>query len=131
MAQLESRDSNPEHWCTPEILRVKGLIALSGERDEAAAADLFSKSGALARKQGALAWELRAAMNLGQLWVTQSRASDALGLLEPLYGRFTEGFETVDLIAASRLIEELTSLASSRQRSVRRPPLSRTLPERA
>jgi hypothetical protein len=131
MVQLESRDSNPEHWCTPEILRVKGLIALSGERDEAAAADFFSKSGALARKQGALAWELRAAMNLGQLWAAQSRERDALDLLEPLYGRFTEGFETVDLIAASRLIDELTSLASSRQRSVRRPPLSRTLPERA
>jgi hypothetical protein len=131
MVQLESRDSNPEHWCTPEILRVKGLIALSGERDEAAAADFFSKSGALARKQGALAWELRAAMNLGQLWAAQSRERDALDLLEPLYGRFTEGFETVDLIAARRLIDEFTSLASSRQRSVRRPPLSRTLPERA
>jgi len=131
MAQLESRDRNAEHWCTPEILRVKGLIALSGERDEAAAADFFSRSGALARKQGALAWELRAAINLGKLWATQSRERDALDLLEPLYGRFTEGFETVDLIAASRLIDELTSLASSRQRSVRRPPLSRTLPERA
>jgi hypothetical protein len=47
----------------------------------------------LARKQGALAWELRAAMNLGKLWATQSRERDALDLLEPLYGRFTEGFE--------------------------------------
>jgi predicted ATPase/DNA-binding winged helix-turn-helix (wHTH) protein len=107
MAQLESRDSNPEHWCTPEILRVKGLIALSGERDEAAAADFFSKSGALARKQGALAWELRAAINLGQLWATQRRERDALDLLEPLYGRFTEGFETADLIAARRLLDDL------------------------
>jgi predicted ATPase len=70
-------------------------------------------------------------MNLGQLWAAQSRERDALDLLEPLYGRFTEGFETVDLIAARRLIDEFTSLASSRQRSVRRPPLSRTLPERA
>ena len=114
MAQLESRDRNPEHWCTPEILRVKGLIALSGERDEAAAADFFSRSGALARKQGALAWELRAAMNLGKLWATQSREGDALDLLEPLYGRFTEGFETIDLIAARRLIDELRSSASAR-----------------
>jgi predicted ATPase len=107
MAQLESRDSNPEHWCTSEILRVKGLLALSGERDEAAAADFFSKSGALARKQGALAWQLRAATNLGQLWATQRRERDALDLLEPLYGRFTEGFETVDLIAARRLLDDL------------------------
>jgi predicted ATPase/DNA-binding winged helix-turn-helix (wHTH) protein len=126
MAQLESRDRNAEHWCTPEILRVKGLIALSGERDEAAAADFFSRSGALARKQGALAWELRTAMNLGQLWAAQHRERDALDLLEPLYGRFTEGFETTDLIAARRLIDELRSPASSP-----RSPLSRTLPERA
>jgi predicted ATPase/DNA-binding winged helix-turn-helix (wHTH) protein len=111
MAQLESRDRNPEHWCTPEILRVKGLIALSGERDEAAAADFFSRSGALARKQGALAWELRAAMNLGKLWATQCRERDALDLLEPLYGRFTEGFETVDLIAARRLLDDFRSSA--------------------
>ncbi len=133
MAQLESRDRNAEHWCTPEILRVKGLIALSGEHDQAAAADFFSRSGALARKQSALAWELRAAMNLCKLWATQSREGDALDLLEPLYGRFTEGFETADLIAARRLIDELRSTASSRQRpgAVRRPPLSRTLPERA
>ena len=129
MAQLESRDSNPEHWCIPEILRVKGLIALSG--DEAAAADFFSRSGALARKQGALAWELRAAMNLGKLWAAQGRESDALDLLEPLYGRFTEGFETTDLIAARRLIDGLRSPAGSRQCSVRQPPLSWTLPERA
>jgi predicted ATPase len=114
MAQLEGRDSNAEHWCTSEILRVKGLIALSGERDEAAAADFFSRSGALARKQGALAWELRAAMNLSRLWATQSRERDALNLLEPLYGRFTEGFETADLTAARRLIDELRSSARTR-----------------
>jgi predicted ATPase/DNA-binding winged helix-turn-helix (wHTH) protein len=115
MAQLESRDRSPENWCTPEILRVKGLIALSGERDEAAAADFFSKSRALARKQSALAWELRAAMNLGKLWATQSREGDALDLLEPLYGRFTEGFETADLIAARRLLDDLRSSAGTRK----------------
>jgi hypothetical protein len=45
MAQLESRDRNPEHWRTPEILRVKGLIASSSACDQAAAADFFSRSG--------------------------------------------------------------------------------------
>src|SRR5260370_10043624 len=44
MAQLESRDSNPAHWCTPEILRVKCLIAPPGQRDEAAAAHFLSKT---------------------------------------------------------------------------------------
>jgi predicted ATPase/DNA-binding winged helix-turn-helix (wHTH) protein len=114
MAQLESRDRSPEHWCTPEVLRVKGLIALSGVRHQAAAADFFSRSGALARKQGALAWELRVAMNLGKLWATQSRERDALDLLEPLYGRFTEGFETADLIAARRLLDDFRSSADTR-----------------
>ena len=110
MAQIESRDRNKEHWCTAEILRVKGLLALSGKRGQAAAADLFSSAAALARKQGALAWELRAAMNLSKLWVDQGRERKALGLLEPLYSRFTEGFETVDLIAALRLLDELRQL---------------------
>jgi predicted ATPase/DNA-binding winged helix-turn-helix (wHTH) protein len=110
MAQIESRDRNKEHWCTAEILRVKGLLALSGKRGQAAAADLFSSAAALARKQGALAWELRAAMNLSKLWVDQGREREALGLLEPLYSRFTEGFETVDLIAARRLLDELRQL---------------------
>lgn len=114
MAQLESRDHNPEHWCTPEVLRVKGLIALSSARDQAAAADYFSRSGALARKQGALAWELRAAMNLGKLWATQGRERDALDLLEPLCGRFTEGFGTADLIAARRLLDDFRSSAGTR-----------------
>jgi predicted ATPase len=127
MAQLESRDRNPEHWCTPEILRVKGLIALSGERDEAAAADFFSRSGALARKQGALAWELRTAMNLGKLWAAQSRERDALDLVAPLYGRFTEGFETADLIAARRLLDDLGSSADRQKRrrlTAQRPPVA-------
>jgi predicted ATPase len=85
----------------------------------------------LACKQGALAWELRAAMNLAKLWAAQSRERDALDLLEPLYGRFTEGFETADLIVARRLIDELRSPARSHRRSIRPVALSRTLPERA
>ena len=60
MAQLASRDRNREHWCTAEVLRVKGLLALS-DHDADAAATLFLQSTKLARKQGALAWELRAA----------------------------------------------------------------------
>ncbi len=114
MAQLESRDPNAEHWCTPEILRVKGLIALSSARDQAAAVDYFSRSAALARKQGALSWELRAAMNLGKLWAAQGRERDALDLLEPLYGTFTEGFETADLIAARRLLDDFRSSVGNR-----------------
>jgi predicted ATPase len=53
-------------------------------------------------------------MSLGKLWGTHSRERDALNLLQPLYGAFTEGFETADLIAARRLIDGLRSSASIR-----------------
>lgn len=106
MAQLAIRDRNREHWCMAEVLRVKGLLALSdGHAD--AAATLFLQSAELARKQGALAWELRAAMNLARLKGSQGRQRKAFELLEGVYNRFTEGFETVDLLAARSLLDEL------------------------
>jgi predicted ATPase len=107
MAQLANRDRNREHWCTAEVLRVQGLLALSGDHDPDAAATLFLQSAALARKQGALAWELRAAMNLARLRANQGRQREAIELLEAVYNRFTEGFETVDLLAARSLLREL------------------------
>jgi predicted ATPase len=107
MAQLASRDRNREHWCTAEVLRVQGLLALSGDHDPDAAATLFLQSAALARKQGALAWELRAAMNLARLRANQGHQREAIELLEGVYNRFTEGFETVDLLAARSLLGEL------------------------
>ena len=65
------------------------------------------QSAALARKQGALAWELRAAMTLARLRANQGRQSEAIELLEGVYNRFTEGFETVDLLAARSLLGKL------------------------
>ena len=59
-------------------------------------------------------------MNLGKLWATQSRERDALDLLEPLYGRFTEGFETADLIAARRLLDDFRSCGYSLKAGSRR-----------
>jgi tetratricopeptide (TPR) repeat protein len=108
MDQLERRDRNLEHWCTPEILRVKGVLAHLGG-DEIEAAEFLSRSLELARKQGALSWELKAATSLGRLWVSQRRTENALRLLEPIYQRFTEGFQTSDLIAAWRLLQDLGS----------------------
>jgi predicted ATPase len=83
------------------------LLALSGDRDADTAATLFLQSVALARKQGALAWELRAAMNLARLRAKQGRQRKAIELLEGVYNRFTEGFQTVDLLAARSLLGEL------------------------
>jgi len=59
----------------------------------------------VARHQGALSWELRAATSLARLWRGQQRVTQARRLLAPVYRRFTEGFETADLIAAKALLD--------------------------
>ena len=93
----------------PEFLRVKGdlLLRTPGPHDDEAQM-CFNQSLALSRSQGALSWELRTATSLAQLWRKQGRIDDALGMLEPIFSRFTEGFDTADLSAAKRLLDELT-----------------------
>ncbi|MGB5825075.1 MAG: hypothetical protein WBH22_01430, partial [Pseudomonas mandelii] len=61
----------------------------------------------VARHQGALAWELRSATSLAQLWQRQGRHQQAHELLTPIYNRFTEGFATPDLSKVRRLLDEL------------------------
>jgi predicted ATPase len=61
----------------------------------------------LAREQSALAWELRTATSLAHLWGRQRRYDEAERILRPVYDRFTEGFDTPDLGAAKRLLDEL------------------------
>ena len=61
----------------------------------------------VARKQQAKSWELRAAMSRARLWRDQDRRDAASDLLAPIYGWFTEGFETLDLKQAKALLEEL------------------------
>jgi len=62
----------------------------------------------VARTQRAKAFELRAAMSLARLWGEQRRRTDAREVLAPVYGWFTEGFDTVDLKEAKKLLDELT-----------------------
>jgi predicted ATPase/DNA-binding winged helix-turn-helix (wHTH) protein len=92
-----------------ELLRVKGeLFLLQGARGAAAAAeDHFRQALDWAHRQGALSWKLRAAMSLARLLRDQGRPADALALLQPVYDRFTEGFDTVDLKAAKDLLGAL------------------------
>ena len=61
-----------------------------------------------ARRQGALSWELRAAMSQARLLDKQGRSADGLAILQPVYDRFTEGFGTADLISAKHLLDELS-----------------------
>ena len=101
------RDSN-EAWCFPEFQRVKGeLLLLRDATNGAAAEDNFQQALDLARRQGALSWELRAAMSLARLQRGQGRTAEALAQLAPVYERFSEGLGTADLRAAKALIDEL------------------------
>jgi predicted ATPase/DNA-binding winged helix-turn-helix (wHTH) protein len=97
-------------WCAAEILRANAAVMLKqGALDAAAAETQFRRSLDLAHRQGALSWELRAATSLARLWQDQGRMCDAHDLLASVYGRFTEGFGTADLVTARALLNELVS----------------------
>jgi predicted ATPase len=92
----------------PELLRIKGEVLLQQREPNAIVAeDQFLQSLAWARRQGALSWELRSATSLARLWRDQARTKEAHDLLAPVYHRFTEGFDTVDVKAAKALVESL------------------------
>ena len=92
-----------------ELLRIKGNLLLLQAAPAAAEGCLWQALD-WARRQGALSWELRAATSLAQLWRDQGRSSDAKALLQPVYDRFTEGFDTTDLIAGKRLLDEMNDV---------------------
>ena len=96
-------------WLTPELLRLKGEILLLQSTPAFAetAADLFWQALDWARRQGALSWELRAATSLTRLLRDQGRSATATGVLQPVYDRFAEGFETADLRSARALLDTL------------------------
>ena len=73
----------------------------------AKAESYFQEALAIARRQGAKSWELRAALSLSELWCTQDRCADAYNLLRPIYLWFSEGFDTKDLRQAKHLLETL------------------------
>ena len=101
-------ETTKEKWCEAEIHRMAGEIALlSSEPDEGKAEAYFNNALAVARAQQAKSWELRAAMSLAQLWRDQGKVQQARVLLAPVYGWFSEGFDTRDLKDAKTLLEEL------------------------
>jgi predicted ATPase len=97
-----------ERWCEAEVNRIAGEIALmSSEPDAPKAHAYFERALAVARAQQAKSWELRAAMSMARLWRDQGKRDDARVLLAPVYGWFTEGFDTLDLKEAKALLDEL------------------------
>ena len=79
----------------------------SPERDQAKAQAYFERALTIARQQQAKAWELRAAMSMARLRRDQGKPQQARDLLAPVYGWFTEGFDTRDLKEAKALLDEL------------------------
>jgi predicted ATPase len=97
-----------ERWCEADVHRTAGEIALkSPEPDLTKAEAQFELALVIARQQQAKSWELRAAMSLARLWRDQGKQQQARELLAPVYGWFTEGFDTRDLKEAKALLEEL------------------------
>ena len=99
-----------ERWATAEMLRIKGeLFMMQGAPGAAAAAEgSFRQALNLARRQGALSWELRAATSVARLMRDNGRCADATACLQPVYDRVTEGFATVDLKTARALLDDLS-----------------------
>jgi predicted ATPase len=105
MAAIET---TKESWCESEVNRVAGEISLkSPEQDAGKAKAYFERALVVARNQQAKSWELRAAMSLARLWRDQGKRNEARDVLAPIYGWFTEGFDTLDLKEAKALLGEL------------------------
>ena len=97
-------------WFEAEVHRNAGEIALkSPEPDAAKAQAYFERALAVARAQQTRSWELRAAMSMARLWRDRGKRDEARDLLAPIYGWFTEGFDTLDLKQAKALLDELAS----------------------
>jgi predicted ATPase len=107
---MTAMQTSKERWCEAEVHRIAGEIALkSSKPDTAKAQAYFERALAVARQQQAKSWELRAAMSMARLWRDQSKRDEACSLLAPVYGWFTEGFDTRDLKEAKSLLDELPS----------------------
>jgi predicted ATPase len=103
-------ETTKEKWYEAEVHRIAGEIALmSPEPDTAKAEACFERALAVARAQQAKSWELRAAMSMARLWRDQGKQDEARELLAPIYGWFTEGFDTLDLKQAKALLDELAA----------------------
>ena len=99
-----------DKWYEAEVHRIAGEIALMSLEPDAAKSEVcFERALAAARAQQAKSWELRAAISMARLWRKQGKRDEARELLAPVYGWFTEGFDTLDLKQAKALLDELAA----------------------
>jgi predicted ATPase len=103
---LATSDETGERWAIAEILRVKANLLLTTGRGKAEEVEeALIESLEIARQQQAKSWELRSATSLARLWRDQGKPQQARELLAPVYGWFTEGFDTRDLKDAKALLD--------------------------
>ena len=105
---LAVAEKNDDRCHEAELYRLQGELLLAESRDETAAEDCFSRAIETARRQQSKGWELRATMSLARLWQRQGRRDEARDALAAIYGTYTEGFTTPDLVDAKALLETLT-----------------------
>jgi class 3 adenylate cyclase len=95
-------------WCQSEIARLRGDLTVSGMRTDGRDAEYWYREAIeVAQRQEARSFELRAVIALARLWAEEGRRAEARDLLAPLYGWFTEGFDTADLRQAKALLDAL------------------------
>jgi predicted ATPase len=99
-------ESTQERWAEAEMHRLRGTLLLS-MHERVAAEDSFRLAVTVAQQQSAKFWELRAATSLARLWRDQGKRAEASDLLAPIYGWFTEGFDTPVLQDAKALLDQL------------------------
>jgi predicted ATPase len=105
---LAAIQTTKEKWHEAEVKRIAGEVALkSPQLNGATAEGYFERALAVARQQQAKSWELRAAMSMARRWRDQGKPQQARELLAPVYGWFTEGFDTLDLKEAKALLGTL------------------------
>ena len=101
-------EQHDERWWEAEICRLRGVLLLRQPGTPQTEAEAWLRRAMdVARHQEAKSLELRAAMSLSRLWQQQGKRAEARALLAPIYGWFTEGFDTADLKDAKALLEAL------------------------
>jgi predicted ATPase len=101
-------EQHEERWWEAEIARLRGVLLLRQPGTPQGEAEAWLQRALdVARRQQAKSLELRAAMSLCRLWQQQGKRDEAHALLAPIYGWFTEGFDTADLQEAKALLGEL------------------------
>jgi predicted ATPase/DNA-binding winged helix-turn-helix (wHTH) protein len=100
--------SGKEQWYVPELHRIRGDLLMKLGGNSLSALSCFEQAFDLADKQGALSWQLRAALSMAQRSINQEELTEARRVLAPIYGIFTEGFRSPDLLRAETMLASLT-----------------------